>query len=402
VPNSKPLIAIVVLAIIASAAAAIAFAQYSSYQERWRQKSGQRDAAHLAEPFRGISLSGETTAGLFPLRSTGVPTTKVRKSVAAFLATLRDEQRQATLFDVDDDEWRRWNNMHAYYRQGVSLDELNADQREAAMTFLGASLSPKGLQLSRDIMRLNHTLGELKNDDFQQYGEGLYWITVMGEPSETEPWGWQLDGHHLNINYFVIGDQVVMSPVFVGSEPVIATAGKFAGVEILQMEQNKGLQLIRYLSDEQRERAIVKSDKDNVNLVAGAFRDNMNLDYAGVPVATFSAAQKKRLLELVSLFVGNLREEHATVRLAEIEEHLDQTWFAWVGGTKNDSVYYYRIMSPVILIEFDHMMPVGLRHLYPRAPTRQHIHVMMRTPNGNDYGKDLLRQHYETHPHHSH
>jgi hypothetical protein len=23
----------------------------------------------------------------------------------------------------------------------------------------------------------------------------------------------------------------------------------------------------------------------------------------------------------------------------------------------------------------------------------------VRTPNGNDYGKDLLRQHYERHPH---
>ena len=35
----------------------------------------------------------------------------------------------------------------------------------------------------------------------------------------------------------------------------------------------------------------------------------------------------------------------------------------------------------------------------PQQPTRQHIHVVVRTPNGNDYGKDLLRQHYELHPH---
>jgi hypothetical protein len=31
----------------------------------------------------------------------------------------------------------------------------------------------------------------------------------------------------------------------------------------------------------------------------------------------------------------------------------------------------------------------------PRVqPTHQHIHTVVRTPNGNDYGKDLLRQHY--------
>ncbi len=30
-------------------------------------------------------------------------------------------------------------------------------------------------------------------------------------------------------------------------------------------------------------------------------------------------------------------------------------------------------------------------------PSRDHIHTVIRTPNGNDYGKDLLRQHYEHH-----
>jgi hypothetical protein len=33
------------------------------------------------------------------------------------------------------------------------------------------------------------------------------------------------------------------------------------------------------------------------------------------------------------------------------------------------------------------------------VPFREHIHAVMRTPNGNDYGKDLLRQHYLQHPH---
>jgi hypothetical protein len=63
-------------------------------------------------------------------------------------------------------------------------------------------------------------------------------------------------------------------------------------------------------------------------------------------------------------------------------------------------VFYYRIHSPVILIEFDHQNPVGLRGPdVPNLPNREHIHVVIRTPNGNDYGKDLLRQHYAQHPH---
>jgi hypothetical protein len=27
------------------------------------------------------------------------------------------------------------------------------------------------------------------------------------------------------------------------------------------------------------------------------------------------------------------------------------------------------------------------------------VHTVVRTPNGNDYGKDLLRQHYALHAH---
>jgi hypothetical protein len=91
------------------------------------------------------------------------------------------------------------------------------------------------------------------------------------------------------------------------------------------------------------------------------------------------------------------------VKLAEVQKYLDQTHFAWIGGDKPDSVFYYRIHSPVLLIEFDHQSPAGMRRLFAEdqrgVPFRQHIHVVVRTPNGNDYGKDLLKQHYEEHPH---
>jgi hypothetical protein len=85
----------------------------------------------------------------------------------------------------------------------------------------------------------------------------------------------------------------------------------------------------------------------------------------------------------------------------EVRRHIDRTWFAWVGGSDSGGVYYYRIHSPVILIEFDHQRPANLARFSedPNVPTRQHIHCVVRTPNGNDYGKDLLRQHYQSHPH---
>jgi hypothetical protein len=376
-----------------------ALGQQTDLRERFRERSLRAEEAGLAQPFMGVTANGEVVPGLFEIRSTGVSTQPVVEAAEHFLSGLNSRQRAETVFELDDPEWRKWMNQHFYVRQGVGFDEMTGDQREAAFGLLRASLSAKGLQLTRDIMRLNHTLGELNGDNFEEYGEWLYWITVMGQPSATEPWGWQLDGHHVIINYFVLGDQVVMTPLFVGSEPVIAESGKYEGVAILQEEQDVGLTLLESLDSDQRAAAIIEVSKDGNNNLGEAFKDNLVLDYAGVPVRTFTEAQRRDLLSLVALYVGNMREGHARVRMEEVAEHLDNTWFAWIGGTDEDAVYYYRIHSPVILIEFDHQRPAGLRHLLPGVPNRQHIHAVVRTPNGNDYGKDLLRQHYLKHPH---
>ena len=371
-----------------------------AYLEQSRAFSARAESTGLANAFKGITTNGTVVPGLFEIRSTGVTTAPVRSATSAFLQSLDAGQRKKTVFPVDHVEWRKWANQHVYFREGISFEEMSPAQRDAALAMLGASLSAKGLKLTRDIMHLNETLGELNGNNFVEYGERKYWISILGEPSPTEPWGWQLDGHHLNVNYFVMGDQVVMTPAFWGSEPTVATSGKYAGTAILKEEQAQGLGMVRALTDAQRSQAILQTSKRGNNILTQAFSDNVVLDYAGVRVSSFTAAQKKHLLELIALYANNLREGHARVHMADVEKHLDNTYFAWIGETRDDSVYYYRVHSPVILIEFDHETPVGLRHLYPAGvPYREHIHSVVRTPNGNDYGKDLLRLHYLQHPH---
>ncbi len=392
---------VVVAVVVTSQTSASQQSSTPDVKSRFQRMSQEAEKKGLAEPYKGIVTGSGVVSGLFPIRSTGVSTEPVRTAADAFLRVLTPEQRTAASFGIDDDEWRKWMNQHFYIRQGVGFDEMTDAQRRAAFSLLGASLSAKGLTLTRDIMRLNHTLGELNGNNFVEYGEWLYWITIMGTPSATEPWGWQLDGHHVNINYFVLGDQVVMTPAFFGSEPVTAAAGKFKGTAILQDEQDRGLAFLRSLSGPQRARAVIAVSKAGNNNVGEAFKDNIVLDYAGLPGAELSPAQQEQLLALIALYVGNMRDGHARVKMADVREHLANTHFAWIGGSDAGSVYYYRIHSPVVLIEFDHQAPAGLRHMYPgsRAPIREHVHTVTRTPNGNDYGKDLLRQHYETHRH---
>ena len=389
------------LPLIAGLAAAATAPAGETQFERFRRMSREAEARGLAEPFRGVTTGGKVVPGLFPIRSTGLSTAAVRAAAVAFLGALTPAQRAGTQFPVDDPEWRKWMNQHFYVRQGVSFQDLDDAQRAAAFALLRAGLSAPGLRLAEDIMKLNHTLGELNGDDFVSYGQWRYHLTVMGEPSADRPWGWQLDGHHLIINYFVLGDQVVMTPLFVGSEPVRAPSGKFKGVTILQDEQSDGLAFVRALDEAQRRQAVLSPTKTGNDNQTEAFKDNAVIPSVGVPASALSSAQQERLLALIGRFVGNLDDGHAQVKLEEVRRHLPETRFAWIGGTADDSVFYYRIHSPVVLIEFDHQRPANLRHLAadPSRPNREHIHVVVRTPNGNDYGKDLLRQHLAQHPH---
>jgi hypothetical protein len=367
---------------------------------RFRQMSDDFERKGLADPFKGITADGNIVPGLFPIQPTGVSTAAVRTAAERFIGSLTAGQRSKTMFAIDDPEWRKWMNQHFYVRQGVSFKEMDDTQRAAAFGLLQAALSPRGFELTRNIMRLNETLAELSGDH-EFLGEWLYFITIMGKPSATEPWGFQLDGHHAIVNYFVLGDQVVMTPHFTGSEPVIATSGKYKGISILQQEQNQGFAFLQGLGEEPRKKAILNFSKTGNNNLTEAFKDNVVLDYAGVRVSELPAAQRAQLLDLAELYIGNMDTGHARVKMEEIKRHIGETSFAWIGGTESDSVFYYRIHSPVVLIEFDHQRPANLAQFAAdrNKVTRQHIHCVVRTPNGNDYGKDLLREHYLKHAH---
>jgi hypothetical protein len=372
----------------------------SEIAEQFRKMSEDYEKEGLAAPFKGITTSGDVMPGLFEIKPAGVSTEPVRNAALAFIGTLNPVQLARTMYPVDDVEWRKWMNQHFYARQGVSFADMTDRQREAAFGLMRASLSSQGFELTRNIMRLNETLAELAEDhDF--LGEWLYYIQIYGKPSATDPWGWKLEGHHAIINYFVLGDQVVMTPLFIGSEPVKAPSGKYKGIEILQKEQNDGLAMLQALPDAQRKKAILEFSKTGNNNLTEAFKDNVVIDYAGLRTNELAGPARQRLRDLTHLYVSNMDEGHARVKMDEVDRHLDNTWFTWIGGAQPDSVFYYRVQSPVVLIEFDHQRPANLRKLAadPTKPTQQHIHCVVRTPNGNDYGKDLLRQHYLAHPH---
>ncbi|MDG2420569.1 MAG: DUF3500 domain-containing protein [Gammaproteobacteria bacterium] len=352
-------------------------------------------ARALGEPFRGVATADGIASGLFPLKSTGVSTAPIQEAADKFLATLSTADLSRTHFAISDPEWRDWSNVDVgiFPRRGISLEDMNDLQKSAAWDLLGVALSAEGLEQTQNIMKTEQTLFEINGEPIR-YGTEKYYFTVMGIPSLDKPWGFQLDGHHLVINYFVLGDQVVMTPAFWGGEPVYADSGMYEGNHILQEEQNAGLELMQSLNSGQKTKATLGPNKVRNNQIAAANQDNLILDYEGIRGSELNSQQKLGLLNVIRSFIGALRSSHAEITMDEIGQYIDDTYFAWIGGSEDDAIFYYRVHSPVILIEFDHQGPVGTLHKNPAGvPTRDHIHTIVRTPNGNDYGKDILAQH---------
>jgi hypothetical protein len=194
---------------------------------------------------------------------------------------------------------------------------------------------------------------------------------------------------------------MVLSPVFLGAEPNEIDAGPHAGTESFVERIDLGIALMAALTDDQRQLATVYEQMVDPAMppgrvhpgderhLAGAFQDNRVIPLEGVCVAELSADAQLLAMAIAEQFVLPLPVGPRTARLREIREHLPQTWFSWIGGHQTGDVFYYRLQSPVIIAELDHHCGVFLDYDDPQP---FHVHTVLRTPHGNDYGRAYVRQ----------
>jgi hypothetical protein len=364
---------------------------------------------YLSTPFKGITAQGNIIPDLFAPRPECAPAREILNAVSAFLAQLGPEQRKMVCLPIESRERELWQNSIARYEYfGLRLDEAPAPLQEAVMAIVKASLSAAGYEKTRNLIKLNAFLGELVGAP-QLLGEWCYQLHIFGEPSLIEPWGWQLSGHHLVITCFVLGEQMTLTPTFMGAEPRYADEGKYAGTAAFEDEERLGLQFARNLSAEQKRKAIFSDSllpdrlppgrhqgADGL-VLGGRYKNNAMIPYEGIRGADLDPPQRQALLDLIMCYLSTLPSGPLAARMNDVERHFLETHFCWAGGLGDESAFYYRIQSPLLMIEFDHQKGVVLNNAEPK---KFHVHTIVRTPNGNDYGMDLLRLHYETAPHH--
>ena len=192
------------------------------------------------EPFRGITNDGVLRPGVYPLEPARAgeeaPTAAMVAAGRKLLSVATLDEVSRLSYGVDAHEWQSWANPEfMQHDTGLRLDELDAPVRDAALAVVEASLSPAGFELARNLMRINGFLGELVELPLLM-NEFSYNFALFGEPSDAEPWGWQLVGHHVALNCLVAGTQLVISPVFLGAEPDVIDAGPHRGVQFIKAQ----------------------------------------------------------------------------------------------------------------------------------------------------------------------
>jgi hypothetical protein len=316
-----------------------------------------------------------------------VVNTEMVTQVEVWLSLLTEQQHKSACFPFKSDERMNWHFIPRE-RLGLPLKAMNLQQRRAAYALLQTGLSHQGYLKATTIMSLESVLRELEKDrpgNEDRRDPEKYWFSVFGTPSETEPWGWRLEGHHVSINFSsVSGAVAAATPLFLGASPAEIRTGPRAGQRVLASEEDMARKLIVSLQDNHAERSVISSDApDEVLMVPDASLD------LGVPQGVsgkeMNPVQQALFRRLIEQIIRTLRGELADDVLAEVSENeWKELSFAWAGSFERGRGHYYRIQGPSFIIEYDNTQNEA-----------NHAHIVWHSLE-NNFGLDALRLHYES------
>jgi hypothetical protein len=346
----------------------------------------------------GVCLGIVVVGIIVPQRVTGhdIPAEMVR-AAQRFTRSLTDQQRADATIAFDADRRMAWHYIPSSMmephggRRGVAVKELTADQRALALGLLNTALSHPGYLQAMTIMALESILRDLENGNPARDPE-MYHVAIHGTPSTEASWGWSFEGHHLSVNVTLIdGRRFAVTPSFFGSNPAVVPGGPQEGLEVLAAEQQLARELVRSLSPAQRGQAVIAEVAPS-DILTGAeplLKPDRFATPQGIPFAQLEPAQQVLLLRLVHEFAAKYREGivEEIARRAPLSDGAGM-YFAWAGGTEPGEGHYYRVQTPHFVFEYDNTQNGA-----------NHVHAVWRNLQG-DFGVDLLRQHYETSPHH--
>ena len=293
----------------------------------------------LAMQFAGTASAKETT----PV------TAQMSAAAEQFLASLTPDQKKKASFDYNDPHRTGWYFMPKqdadgkYTRKGLPLEEMNENQRQAAMKLLRSGMSASGYEQAQKIIGYEALLKEVEKKPMFNRNTGWYFVSIFGTPGDKGKWAWRIEGHHMVASY-TIDNSVVLSPTpfFFGSNPGIMKDGPKKGQVILPGLQDAAVELVKSLSDEQRK--VAHSDlkqfpeiEENVGIV--------KLNDGGIAAGKLNDDQKAILWKLMDAYINRMPGEVADAERKAIKAAgFEKVTFAFTGEPLNG--YTVQIVGP--------------------------------------------------------
>lgn len=349
------------------------------------------------------TVETEQTKGVAEI-STKPSIVTLATSMKNFRASLSSELLADASFPLGHKESYSWSNVppgRDEDRGGIRFGELSITQLTRFYEVLSVFLSDDGYTkvslITKDTEKPLNDIEETSKQKHPSFwASNRYHIALFGNPETDGSWGFQLDGHHLALNFLVHGDAVSIVPALIGTAPATID-----GTVVLENERGEAFALLDSLDENQKKKAIQKGRR---GLKVGPGRSTdpfLNHDYSefvgiGLKASEMNDTQKGNLRNLIKTYVYNLETEFADVWMTDIDAGLDDTYFVWIGGTTPKDLIYYRVFNPAVWIEFNN-----------EGRGLDHIHTIIRSPDGKDYGifalnhgPQTLFQHYASADHH--
>jgi hypothetical protein len=321
-----------------------------------------------------------------PAASTDAVFSEMVQAANAFLASLEPDQRSKALFAFEDTERLNWHFIPRP-RRGLPFKEMSTRQQELARDILRAGLSQRGYLTASTIIELESVLREMGQNPLIRDPE-LYFFSIFGTPSHTKPWGFRAEGHHLSLNFTLVENALIATaPAFFGADPAEVRSGSRRGLRPLADEEDIGRELVLSLDEGQLAEALIANATPR-DIVTGNAAQVEPLSPVGIRVTELRPDQAAILVRLLEVYLGRMAEPLAEQRRTALEQtDFDKVAFAWAGSTRPGRAHYYRIQGPTFLVEYDNTQN-----------NANHIHTVWRDFDG-DFGRDLLREHYQNAPH---
>ncbi|MFB2580503.1 DUF3500 domain-containing protein [Herbiconiux sp. P15] len=340
------------------------------------------------------SDSSTTTTSSTDATTTAQTITDTAAAAEAFLATLSDEQREAVLYDYDDEtKTTSWSNFPVTFveRAGLNLTDLTDEQKTAALAVLESLLSDDAYATVAGIMGGDEYL--LENSSSTEASLGQHYIAFFGDPSDTSAFEVQFGGHHLGINATLDGstEAITFAPTHLGVQPAVYTAADGTEVQPFDGIYTDAFAFFDSLTADQQ---ATLTSGDVSTCAPGDTCDFATGE--GLTGADLTDEQKQLLLDLIANWSGMADEESAATARAEIEATLDDTVIAWSGETTYDMStgdgISFSISGPNVYVSFQAQQgSAGADVSGVSTSGWGHVHTIYRDPT-DDYANSVTQQ----------